>query len=29
MINSIGIKPEDVVRKPFNFADLIALIEGQ
>jgi len=29
IINSIGIKPEDVVRKPFNFADLIALIEGQ
>lgn len=29
MINSIGIKPEDVVLKPFNFADLIALIEGR
>jgi len=28
-INSIGIKPEDVVLKPFNFADLIALIEGR
>jgi len=29
MISSIGIKPEDVVLKPFNFADLIALIEGR
>jgi len=28
-INSIGIKPEDVVLKPFNFADMIALIEGR
>ena len=28
MINSIGIKPKDVVLKPFNFAELIALIEG-
>jgi CheY-like chemotaxis protein len=29
IINSIGIKPEDVVLKPFNFADMIALIEGR
>jgi CheY-like chemotaxis protein len=29
MINSIGIKPKDVVLKPFNFAELIALIEGR
>src|SRR5215203_3280989 len=29
MINSIGIKPKDVLLKPFNFAELIALIEGR
>jgi CheY-like chemotaxis protein len=29
IINSIGIKPKDVVLKPFNFAELIALIEGR